>query len=72
MFHGVVAVKRQILYDEEVVRRSPGMAGESVVLEPHAGVGVPDVPRYIGRSVEARGEPRVPDALAKGPWTPLV
>jgi hypothetical protein len=48
------------------------MAGESVVLEPHAGVGVPDVPRYIGRSVEARGEPRVPDALAKGPWTPLV
>jgi hypothetical protein len=26
------------------------VAGESVVLEPHAGVGVPVVPRYVGQS----------------------
>jgi hypothetical protein len=25
------------------------MAGESVVLEPHTGIGVPIVPRYVGR-----------------------
>jgi hypothetical protein len=69
---GVAEVERQILDDEEVVRRSPGMASEPVVLEPHAGVGVSVVPRYVGRSVEARGEPRTPDALAKGPWTSLA
>jgi hypothetical protein len=48
------------------------VAGESVVLEPHAGVGVPVVPGYVGRSPETRGEPRIPDALANGPWTSLV
>jgi hypothetical protein len=48
------------------------VAGESVVLEPHAGVGVPVVPRYVGRGAEARGEPCIPDALTKSPWTSLV
>jgi hypothetical protein len=28
------------------------VTGESVVLEPHGGVGVPVVPRYVGRSTE--------------------
>jgi hypothetical protein len=48
----------------------PRVARESVVLELHAGVGVPVVPGYIGRSSETRGEPDIPDALAKGSWTP--
>jgi hypothetical protein len=48
------------------------VAGESVVLEPHVGIGVPIVPRYIRRSTEMRGEPRITDALTKCPWTSLV
>jgi hypothetical protein len=48
------------------------VAREPVVLEPHTGVGVPVVSRYVGRSQEARGELRVTDALAKSPWTRLV
>jgi hypothetical protein len=48
------------------------VAGELVVLEPHAGVGVPIVPRYVGQSMEAREEPRISYALAKGLWTSLV
>jgi hypothetical protein len=48
------------------------VAGKSVVLEPHTGVGVPIIPRYDGRSTEARGELCVMDALAKGPQTPPV
>jgi hypothetical protein len=51
---------------------SPHMAREPVVLEPHAGVGVPTVPGYIGRSSETRGEPHIPDALAKSSRTPLI
>jgi hypothetical protein len=70
--HGVAEVERQILDDEKVVRRYPSVAGESVVLKSYARVGVPVVPRYIGRSTETRGELRVADALAKGPRTPLV
>jgi hypothetical protein len=42
------------------------VAREPVVLEPHSGVGVPVVPGYVGQSSETRGEPRIPDALAKG------
>jgi hypothetical protein len=72
MSRGVAEVERQILDDEEVVCRSPGVASESVVLEPYAGVGVPVVPRYVSRSADARMELRVTDALTKGPWTPLV
>jgi hypothetical protein len=45
---------------------------EPVVLEPHAGVGFPVIPRYVGRSSKMGGEPRISDALAKGSWTPLV
>jgi hypothetical protein len=48
------------------------VAREPVVLEPHTGVGVPVVSRYIGRSPEMRGELRVTDATVKSPWTPLV
>jgi hypothetical protein len=48
------------------------VAGESIDLEPHTGVGVPVVPRYVGWSTRARGELRIADALAKGPWTPLA
>jgi hypothetical protein len=48
------------------------VAREPVVLEPHSGVGVPVVPGYVGQSSETRGEPCIPDALAKGSWTPLV
>jgi hypothetical protein len=58
-------MERQVLYDEEVARRSPCVACEPVVLEPHAGDGVPTVPGYVGRSSETRGEPRISDALAK-------
>jgi hypothetical protein len=50
---GVNEVERQVPDDEEVVCRSPGVACEPVVLEPYAGVGVPIVPQYIGRSVDA-------------------
>jgi hypothetical protein len=64
--------RRQILDDEKVARRSPGVAGELVVLEPCAGVGVLVVPRYVGRSTEVRRELRIADTLAKGPRTPLV
>jgi hypothetical protein len=39
---------------------------ESGVLEPHAGVGIPVVPGYVGRSSEMQGKPRIPDALTKG------
>jgi hypothetical protein len=46
------------------------VAREPVVLEPYARVGVPIVPWHIGWSPEARGEFRVTDAPAKGPWTP--
>jgi hypothetical protein len=70
--HGVAEVERQVLDAEEVVCRSPGVACEPVVLEPYAGVGVPVVSRYIGRSMEARRKLRVADALAKGPWTSLI
>jgi hypothetical protein len=69
---GVAKVELHVLDDEEVIRRSPGVAGKSVVLEPYTGVGVPVVPGYVGRSSETRGEPRISDALAKGPRTPLV
>jgi hypothetical protein len=69
--HGVAEVERLVLDDEEVIHHSPGVAGESVVLEPLTGVGVPVIPRYVGRSMEARGEPRIVDALTKGPWTSL-
>jgi hypothetical protein len=48
------------------------MAREPVVLEPHTGVGVPVVSRYVGRSPEARGEFHVTDAPAKCMWSPLV
>jgi hypothetical protein len=50
---GVTGIEQQILDDEEVVCRSPGVAGESVVLEPYTRVGVPVVPRYVGRSTKA-------------------
>jgi hypothetical protein len=48
------------------------VACEPVVLEPYTGVGVPIVSRHIGRSPEARGELRIADAPAKGPWTSLA
>jgi hypothetical protein len=68
----VTEVERQVLDDEEVVGRSPGVARQPVVLESYIGVGVPVVSWHIGRSPEARGELHVADALAKSPWTPLV
>jgi hypothetical protein len=69
---GVAEVERQVLDDEEVVSRSPGVACELVVLEPHAGVGFPVISWHIGRSPKARRKFRIADALAKGPWTSLV
>jgi hypothetical protein len=48
------------------------VASEPVVLEPHAGVGVPIVPWYVGRSPETQGEPRILYTLDEGSWTPLV
>jgi hypothetical protein len=39
----IAEVERQVLDDEQVVGRSPGVARESVVLEPYTGVGVPIV-----------------------------
>jgi hypothetical protein len=68
----VAEVEREVLDDEEIVRRSPGVASELIVLEPHVGVGVPIVPWYVGQSTEARRKLRVADALTKSPWTPLV
>jgi hypothetical protein len=48
----VAEVERQVLYDEEVVCHSSRVACEPVVLEPHAGVGIPILPRYVGRIPE--------------------
>jgi hypothetical protein len=48
------------------------VACEPVVLERHAGVGVPIVSWHIGQSLEARRKFRVADALAKGSRTSLV
>jgi hypothetical protein len=70
--HRVTEVERQVLDHEEVIGRSTGVACESLVLEPCAGVSVPIVPWHIGRGSEARGEFRVTDAPAKGLWTLLV
>jgi hypothetical protein len=50
--HGVAEVEWQVLDDGEVVCLSPCVTCESVVLEPYAGVGVPVVPGYVGRSSE--------------------
>jgi hypothetical protein len=61
---GVTEVGRHVLDDKKVIFRSPSVAGESAVLEPHAGVGVPVVPRYIGRSMETGGEPRIAVVVA--------
>jgi hypothetical protein len=69
---GVAEVERQILDHEEIVSHPTGVAHEPVVLEPHTGVGVPVVSRYVGRGLEARGELLVTDAPAKSSWTPLV
>jgi hypothetical protein len=69
---GVVEVEWEVLDDEEIICHSPGVASEPVVLESHTGVGVPVVSRYVGQSTIARRELRVADALAEGPWTPLV
>jgi hypothetical protein len=69
---GVTKVERQVLDDEEIVCRSPGMARESVVLEPYAGVSVPGVPWHVGRGTKAQRELHVADAPAKGSWTSLV
>jgi hypothetical protein len=44
---GVTELERQVLGDEEVVCHSSCVAYEPVVLEPHAGVGVPIIPMYI-------------------------
>jgi hypothetical protein len=55
-----------------IAHRSPGVACEPVVLEPHAGIGVPVVPWNVGRSTETRRKLRVTDALTKGLWTSLV
>jgi hypothetical protein len=68
----VAELEWKVLDNEEIVGCSTGVAREPVVLEPHVGVGVPIVSCHIGRSPEARGELRVADAPAKGPWTPLV
>jgi hypothetical protein len=40
---GIVEVERQVLYHDEIVGRSSGMARKSVVLEPYTGIGVPVV-----------------------------
>jgi hypothetical protein len=69
---GIAEVKRQVLDDEQVVGLFPSAARELVVLEPYAGVGVPVVPRHIGRSPEARGELHTADVPAKGSRTSLV
>jgi hypothetical protein len=69
---GVAEVERQILDHEEIISRPTGVACELVVLEPYAGVGIPIVPRYVGRGPEAREELRITDAPAEGPWTPLA
>jgi hypothetical protein len=69
---GVTEVKRQVLDNKVIICCSPGVASESVVLEPHTRVGVPVIPRYVGQDVEARGEPRILDALTKSPLTSLV
>jgi hypothetical protein len=62
---GVAEVERHVLDGEEVVGHSPGVACELVVLEPYAGVGVPVVSWYIGRSPEVRRKFCVADALTK-------
>jgi hypothetical protein len=50
---GVAEVERQVLYDEEVIRRSPGVVVESVVLEPYTWVSVPVLLGYVGWITEA-------------------
>jgi hypothetical protein len=48
----VTEVERQVLYDEEIICRFTRVARESIVFEPHARVGVPVVPGYVGWSSE--------------------
>jgi hypothetical protein len=50
--HRVVEVERQVLDDEEVIRRTTCMAREPVVLQLHTRVCVPVVPGDVGRSSE--------------------
>jgi hypothetical protein len=69
---GVAEVERQILDDEEIFCRSPGMARKPVVLESHAGVGVPVVPWHVSRSTQTQRKLCVADALTKGPRTSVV
>jgi hypothetical protein len=69
---GVAEVEQKILDHEEIIGCPTGVAREPVVLEPHAGVGVPVVSRYVGWGPEARGELRIIDALIESPWTPLA
>jgi hypothetical protein len=52
---GVTELEKQILDHEEIVGRPTGMARELVVLEPHTGVGVPIISRYVGQGPKCEG-----------------
>jgi hypothetical protein len=68
----VAEVERQVLDDEEIIRRCPPCDTRAGSPRATRWCCVPVVPRYVGRSSKTRGEPRTPDALAKGSWTPLI
>jgi hypothetical protein len=69
---GVAEVEWQILDHKEIISRSSGMARESVVLKPYAGIVVPVVSWHVGQGPKVRGELRVADAPTKGPQSRLA
>jgi hypothetical protein len=59
---GIAEVERQVLDDEQVIGRSPGVARESVVLEPYTGVESPSF--TLAALPQLRAAPSVVGALA--------
>ena len=56
-------VYREVLDDKEVIGRSPGSAGEPVILQPYVGVHFPSVLGNVGGRSESRQELRILDSM---------
>ena len=62
-------VERQVLYDKEAVVRLACSIGETEVLQPHGGVGVPRILDNVRRHAEARREWRLSDPFCERLWS---